>query len=180
MSKILIITGSSRKGGNSNSMAAAFAEAATAAGHEVTSIDATRLNLNGCHGCMGCYKTGKACAFDDDFNTIADDMLAADAWVFSFPVYWYSIPGQTKCILDNTFSFLVGGKDVKDKRLAVLSCCEERDMSVFDDAVKPFEKACALTGWELVGTVLVPGVNEVGDIASTDGCARAAELAARF
>ena len=180
MAKIVVITGSSRKSGNSNSMAKAFIEAAEAAGHEVNSFDATRMNLNGCHGCMTCFKTGKACSFDEDFNTIADDLLAADGWVFSFPIYWYTIPGQTKCILDNIFSFAVGGKSCKGKKVALLSCCEENDMTVFDHAVGPFERGGALMGWEMVGNVLVPGVNAVGDIANTDGCERAAALASKF
>lgn len=180
MSKIVVITGSSRKGGNSNSMAQAFIDAAIAVGHEVKSFDATRMNLNGCHGCMTCFKTGKACSFDDDFNMIADDLLAADGWVFSFPIYWYTMPGQTKCILDNIFSFAVGGKSCRGKKVALLACCEENDMTVFDHAVGPFERGGALMGWEFVGNVLVPGVAKVGDIANTDGCERAAALAEKF
>ena len=180
MAKIMVVKGSSRKGGNSNSMADAFIEAAKELGHEVTECNAANMNLNGCHGCMTCYKTGKACSFDDDFNTIADDLLAADAWVFAFPVYWYTIPGQTKCILDNLFSFAVGGKDTKGKKISVISCCEEDDMTVFEHAVGPFEKAAKLMGWELAGNVLVPAVNGVGDIQKTDGCAQAAELAKKF
>ena len=139
MSKIVVIKGSARKGGNSNSMADAFIEAAKGLGHEIVECNATKMNLNGCHGCMTCFKTGKACTHDDDFNTIADDLIEADGWVFSFPVYWYTMPGQTKCILDNIFSFAVGGKSCKGKKVALISCCEENDMTVFDHAVGPFE-----------------------------------------
>ena len=80
MSKIVVIKGSARKGGNSNSMADAFIEAAKGLGHEIVECNATKMNLNGCHGCMTCFKTGKACTHDDDFNTIADDLLEADGW----------------------------------------------------------------------------------------------------
>ena len=180
MSKIVVIKGSARQGGNSNSMADAFIEAAKKLGHEIVECNATKMNLNGCHGCMTCYKSGKACSHDDDFNTIADVLLSADGWVFSFPVYWYSIPGQTKCILDNLFSFAVGDKDTKGKKVGLISCCEENDRGVFDYAVGPFERSCALMGWDLVGKVLVPHVNNVGEIANTDGCERAAQFAAKF
>ena len=53
-------------------------------------------------------------------------------------------------------------------------------MTVFDHAVGPFERGGALMGWEFVGNVLVPGVGKVGEIANTDGCDRAAELAKQF
>ena len=56
--KILVLTGSARKGGNSNRMAQAFAEAAAAKGNEVKVIDTTKLKLNFCHACQTCYKTG--------------------------------------------------------------------------------------------------------------------------
>ena len=180
MSKIVVIKGSARKGGNSNSMADAFIGAARELGHEIVECNATQMTLTGCFGCMTCYKTGKACTHDDDFNSIADDLLAADGWVFAFPIYWYTMPGQTKCILDNIFSFAVGGKNCKGKKIALISCCEESDMTVFDHAVGPFERGGKLMGWDFVGNVLVPGVNNVGDIANTDGCARAAALAAQF
>ena len=98
--KILVLTGSARKDGNSNRMAHAFAEAAEAKGHAVKVIDTAKLKLNFCHACETCYKTGKPCSFDDDFNLIADDILAADALVFSSPVYWYSVPSQLKAVID--------------------------------------------------------------------------------
>ena len=44
--KILVLTGSARKDGNSNRMAQAFAEAAAAKGNEVKVIDTTKLKQN--------------------------------------------------------------------------------------------------------------------------------------
>ena len=89
--KIVVITGSPRKNGNSFAMTQAFIEAAEKKGHEVTRFDAAMKNVGGCRACETCFKTGKACSFDDDFNTIAPAILAADAVVFTMPVYWYSI-----------------------------------------------------------------------------------------
>ena len=64
--------------------------------------------MGGCRACETCFKTGKACSFDNDFNTIAPAILEADAVVFSMPVYWYSIPAQIKGVIDRLFSFVVG------------------------------------------------------------------------
>ena len=178
--KITVITGSPRKHGNSFAMTDAFIREAETLGHTVRRFDAAQMKIGGCRACQTCFKTGKACSFDDDFNKIADDLLEAEGWVFSFPIYWYSIPGQTKCIIDNIFSFFVGGKDFKGKKVALISCCQESDMTVFDGAVKPIERGAKLCKWDMVGNVLVPGVDAVGDIAKTDGCAQAAALADKF
>ena len=178
--KIVVITGSPRKNGNSFAMTDAFIKAAEAKGHTVTRFDAAMKDVGGCHACETCFKTGKACSFDDDFNTITSDILEADAVVFTMPVYWYSIPAQVKGVIDRLFSFVVGGKDIAGKECAMIVCCEEDDMSVMDGVRIPLERSAALLKWHMAGEVLVPGVLNVGDIEKTDGCAQAAALADKF
>lgn len=178
MSKnIVVITGSPRKNGNSFAMTDAFIQAAEAKGHTVTRFDAADRNLTGCRACETCFKTGKACSFDDDFNTIAPAILETDAVVFTMPVYWYSIPSQIKVVIDKLYSLVVGGKDYAGKECALIACCEEADMTVLDGVRVPMERTAALLKWTMVGEVMVPGVLNVGDIAKTDGIRRAAALA---
>ena len=178
--KIVVITGSPRKNGNSFAMVDAFIQAAKAKGHTVTRFDAADKNLAGCHACETCFKTGKACSFDDDFNTIAPAILEADAVVFATPVYWYSIPSQIKAVIDKLYSLVVGGKDYAGKECALIACCEEEDMTVLDGVRVPMERTAALLKWNMVGEVLVPGVLEAGAIDKTDGCKQAAALAEKI
>ena len=178
--KIVVITGSPRKGGNSFAMTDAFIAAAQAAGHSVERFDAAFMKIGGCHACETCFKTGKACSFDDDFNIIAASILTADAVVFTMPVYWYSLPSQIKGVIDRIYSFCVAGKDIAGKQCALIACCEEEDMTVLDGVRIPYERTIALLKWKSVGEVLVPGVLNRGDIQKTDGVARAAALAAKF
>ncbi len=179
--KIMVLTGSARRDGNSNRMARAFADAAGAKAHEVKVIDTAALKLNFCHACQTCYKTGKPCSFDDDFNTIADDILAADALVFSCPVYWYSVPSQIKAVMDKMFSFVIGEKaEFFGKECALICCCEEEDPTILDGVRIPFERTAALNKWTVAGEVLVLGVFSVGDIDKTDGIAQAEALAEKF
>ena len=178
--KIVVITGSPRKNGNSFAMTDAFIKSAEAKGHTVTRFDAAMKNVGGCRACETCFKTGKACSFDDDFNIVAPAVLEADAVVFTMPVYWYSIPAQIKGVIDRLFSFVVGGKDISGKECALITCCEEDDMSVMDGVRIPIERSAALMKWHMVGELLIPGVLNVGDIEKTDGCKQAAALAEKF
>ena len=178
--KIVVITASARVNGNSNRMAEAFIAAAEAKGNSVTRIDAAKLAIKPCRACNSCYKNGEACVFGDDFNTIAPAIEAADDIVFAMPVYWYSIPTSIKAVIDKLYAMVVGGKDIAGKDCAVISCCEEDDMSVFAGVSGPMKLTAALINWNMVGEVLVPGVNDVGDIEKTDGCAQAAALADKF
>ena len=178
--KIVVITGSPRKDGNSFAMTDAFIRAAEEKGHSVTRFDATQKNVGGCHACETCYKTGKPCSFDDDFNEIAPALLEADVVVFSMPVYWYSIPAQIKAVIDKMYSFCVAGKDIAGKECMLIACCEEDDQSVLDGVRIPIERTAALVKWHMAGEVLVPGVLNVGDIEKTDGCRQASALAEKL
>ena len=178
--KIVVITGSPRRGGNSFAMTDAFVKAAESKGHKVTRFDAAMMNIGGCHACETCYKTGKACSFDDDFNIIAPVILEADVIVFTMPVYWYSIPAQIKAVIDRIYSLVVGGKDIAGKECALIACCEEKDQTVLDGVRIPIERTAALNQWKMAGEVLIPGVLKIGDIDHTDGCAQSAALAEKI
>lgn len=174
--KIVVITGSPRKNGNSFAMTDAFIKEAKEKGHTVTRFDAAFEKLGGCHACTTCFKTGKACSFDDDFNKVAPSIKEADVIVFTTPVYWYSFPSQIKAVIDRIYSFCVAGVDIAGKECALITCCEEEDMSVMDGVRIPYERTAALLKWKSIGEVLIPGVLNVGDIEKTDGCKKAAAL----
>ena len=75
---------------------------------------------------------------------------------------------------------MVGGKEIAGKECALITCCEEDDLSVMDGVRIPLERSAALMKWKMVGEVLIPGVLNVGDINKTDGCAQAAALAEKI
>lgn len=177
---IVVITGSPRRQGNSFAMTGAFVKRAEELGHNVQRFDAALMNIGGCRACETCFKTGKACSFDDDFNQIASALLEADAVVYSMPVYWYSIPAQIKGVIDRIFSLVIGGKDIAGKKCALITCCEEHDPTVMNGVRIPIERSAALLKWTMAGEVLIPGVFAAGDIANTDGCRQAEELAEKL
>ncbi len=149
--KIAVITGNPRKNGNSFAMTEAFIAVAEKKGHSVTRFDAALKKIGGCHACETCFKTGKACSFNDDFNEIAPAIIKADSVVFTMPVYRCFIPAQIKGVIDRLFSLVVGGKDVVGKKCSLISCCEENDMTVFDGVKMPIERSAELLKWTMTG-----------------------------
>lgn len=178
--KIVVLTGSPRKNGNSFAMTDSFIKAAEEKGHSVIRFDTAMINVKGCIACENCFKNGKACIFDDDFNCIAEAIEEADDIIFTMPVYWYTIPAQLKAVIDKFFSFCTADKDVSGKGCGIIACCEEEDVSVLDGVKTPIERTAALLKWHMIGEVLVPGVYKCGDIDKTDGCVQAAALAERL
>lgn len=180
MSKLVVLTGSPRKKGNSNTMAAAFAEEAKRLGHTVQIIDSYQLHIEGCRDCRRCYATGKPCAFDDDFNRIAQDILEADGIVFAMPVYWYSIPAKLKAVIDKFLCYLTGKQPIGGKQWGMICCCTDTEPAVPEEVCRSLERSTSLLGWTNVGNVLMPGLANVGDVEQSDGCARAQALAKKF
>ena len=78
------------------------------------------------------------------------------------------------------YSFCVAGKEIAGKECAVITCCEENDLSVMDGVRIPIERTAALLKWNMIGEVLVPGVLNAGEIEKTDRCRQAAELAEKI
>jgi multimeric flavodoxin WrbA len=102
--KILGISASPRGKGNSYFLL----DLALQAAREVTpdaEIDIysfSKKNFGGCLHCYGCRRKGHegTCVIEDDFHDLAPRWVAADAIIYSVPVYHMSIPGQLKCFID--------------------------------------------------------------------------------
>lgn len=181
MKRIVVLTGSPRRNGNSSQLADSFIQAAEAAGSQVVRIDTAFLKVGGCRACDQCFKKpGQACAFDDDFNAIASALLGADIIVLVSPVYWYTFPAQLKAVIDKLYSFCLARKSFAGKQCALIACCEDTDKKTFDGVRFSFARSMELLQADVAGEVLVPGVLRPGDVAKTDGGAHAAALARKL
>ena len=103
MKKILIISASGRKGGNSDLLCDQFAKGAREAGHEVEKVRLAEKKIGYCLGCYACQKLHK-CVQKDDANDLVEKMLSADVIVLATPVYFYSMNAQLKALIDRTVS----------------------------------------------------------------------------
>ena len=103
MKKVLIISASPRKGGNSDLLCDEFARGATEAGHEVEKIRLAEKKIGYCVGCYAC-RTFQKCFQQDDANGILEKMLDADVIVLATPVYFYSMAAQLKTLIDRSVS----------------------------------------------------------------------------
>ncbi len=180
MSKITIITASPRKDSNSNQMALWFQEEAERIGAEVVTFDAIKLNLDGCHACNTCYKSGHACSFEHGFDPIAEAVLASETIVFAVPVYYFAMPGQAKNVLDHFYSFLVSGKDLGKKTILALGTSGQAvETDVFEGVRVILKKSASFVGWDYeelsFGNMNVPGA-----ILETDAEQKVKALAQKY
>ena len=180
MKKIVVITGSPRRGATEG-MADAFQAAAESKGFEIVRFNAAKLNVGGCKNCNACGKVaGRTCVFDDDFTAVSKAVLEAVGIVFATPLYWYSWPWQIKATLDRFYSFLVGGFDLSGKKAALIASCGESSPEAMDGLVFSFRKTIGLLKMTEAGTVLIPGLHEPAEYLATNAIEQTTELVAKF
>ncbi len=102
MKNVVIISSSPRKDGNSETLAKQFEKGAQASGNKVDFIALRDFNLGYCKACYVCEKNGK-CFQNDGMNEINEKLINADVIVFATPVYFYSMSGQLKVMIDRLF-----------------------------------------------------------------------------
>ena len=107
MKKVLIISSSPRSGGNSDTLCDEFLKGAEAAGNVVEKISLRKKKINYCTGCGFCYEH-KTCTQKDDMAEILDKMISSDVIVFASPIYFYTMCGQLKTMIDRSEERRVG------------------------------------------------------------------------
>ncbi len=138
---ILIINGSPKKTkSNTYRLASAFIEGITSNSTEYCSIEEINvydLDINPCLGCFACWnKTPGQCVWKDDMPAILEKMLWADITIWSFPLYYFNVPGKLKLLIDRQLPFALpfmdkkaenGGHpsryDMSQKRHVLISTC---------------------------------------------------------
>ncbi len=103
MKKVLIISSSPRKNGNSQALCVQFAAGAEAAGNQVQLIRLAEKKIGFCYACDGCMRNGGTCVQKDDMAEILRLFQKADVLVFATPIYFYGITAQMKTFIDRTY-----------------------------------------------------------------------------
>lgn len=174
--KILVISGSPKKNGNTAALVEWFAQGARSKGARVEIVHAAHLKYKaiGCTSCRLCQKQKEyECVIDDGASAVLKKMAGADVIVFATPLYFYSASAQLKVIIDRMFALFKWDNAVdtftsplKGKALALIASAYE------DIGLKAVEKPFALTA-DYIGmkfkSLLVPNAGESGEIRKQAG-----------
>lgn len=162
MKKVLILSGSPRKGGNSDILCDEFAKGAIEAGNEVEKVRVTEKRIAPCTGCYYCRTHGGECAFHDDMGELLQKIIDCDVLVLSSPVYFYSICAQLKAVIDRT---VARWTEIANKELYYIATAAEEDEDTLDITLACFHGfAMCIDGYEEKGTLYGKGVYEKGDV----------------
>lgn len=160
--KVLILSASPRKGGNSDLLCDQFLQGATEAGHEAEKIFLRDKKINHCLACGACQSNGGKCVQKDDMAGILDKMTAADVIVMASPVYFYSMNGQLKTLIDRTYARYTR---ITDKELYFIMAAATGSKQALERTVEGFRGfTSCLNGAKEKGIIYGTGAWKAGDI----------------
>lgn len=161
MKKVLILSGSPRKNGNSDMLCDEFMKGAIESGHEVEKIRIAEKQIGYCRACYACRGSG-ICVLKDDMAEILQKMIDADVLVLASPIYFYSIDAQLKALIDRTVARWL---EVKDKELYYIVTAADEALASADTTLSCFRGyAECIEGAREMGIVYGMGTYEKGEI----------------
>ena len=163
--KILVLSSSFRKGGNSDTLCDQFVKGAVEAGHQVEKIFINDKKIGYCRACYYCRDNSGMCVLKDDMAEVLQKMIDADVIVLASPVYFYSISAQLKAVIDRTVARWL---EVKNKEFYYIVTMADEVHSSADTTLACFRGyADCVEGAAEKGVIIGSGVYEPGKVKNT-------------
>lgn len=112
--KILGISCSPRKQGNTVTLLSKVLDGARQEGGETELYSVADKTIEPCQGCRTCWETGQ-CRTQDDMQDLYNKLMEANGIVFGTPIYFYSMTSQAKAIMDRTMALNRPGRMLANK-----------------------------------------------------------------
>ena len=175
---ILILSGSPRKGGNTDLLVDAFVKGASPK-HQVEVVSVHDYKINPCIGCNSCFaREDHACCQKDDMQIVYEKISKAEMLVIASPVYFYGLSAQLKAVIDRFHNPIRDTFHIH--KMALLLVGAASLPALFDGIVAQYELCLKFFKLEDMGRVLVRGVKDKGDVKNGDSLKQAFELGQRI
>lgn len=165
--KVLIISSSPVKEGNSDTLANEFARGAESSGNSVEKVSLRDKKINYCLSCGLCRKNDYTeCSQKDDMGELLDKLIDSDVIVFATPVYFYAMCAQMKTFIDRCCAKYT---KIKNKEFYYIITAADSNPQALERTVEEFRGFLDCTEYpEEKGILYAAGVWLKGDVNNTD------------
>jgi multimeric flavodoxin WrbA len=170
---VLVLSSSPRKNGNSDLLCDQVIKGAQESGHQAEKISLREKKINYCTGCGTCFNT-KKCSQKDDMTEVLEKMIAADVIVMATPVYFYTMCGQMKTMIDRTCARYT---QISNKEFYFIVTAADGNRNAMERTIEQFRGfTYCLDGAKEKGIVYGTGAWHKGDIKKTAALKQAYEI----
>lgn len=129
--KVLAVSASPRKDGNSDVLCDQFLKGAAESGYETCKIRLAEKNISPCDACYGC-REDHLCIKNDDMAEIMRQLVDADVIALATPVYFYCMDAQMKMMIDRC---LPRYREITHKKLYFIITAADPQHSAADETL---------------------------------------------
>ena len=172
MNKVLGISGSPRRNGNTELLLKELLNGAEASGLEVELVILDELSISPCTSCDSCQKDGQ-CVINDDMQLMYGKLLETDYVVFASPVYFKGVSAQMKALIDRCQALWSRKYILKQKLVSpdrpgrkgyFISTSGSVGNNIFSGAIMTIRSIFHVLDIEYKGELLFEGMEKKGDI----------------
>lgn len=181
--KIIGISGSPRKGSNTDIIVGKVLEGAASKGAETEMVSITDLKLAYCTGCMQCRADGNCRLTEelvnDDLPPLLEMIERADGIVLGSPVYGMHLPGRFKNMFDRLVSQMVitltpegpsyACRIPGKRNSVVIATCGNRDSTMAASTLEFLKRSAAIfsNGGRIISEITVSGMMMPAQLTAT-------------
>ena len=172
--KILAISGSPRKNGNTDYLLDCFLRSANARKIDLNILYLRDLDINPCNGCEKCRKDGICTNFSDDMQGIYPLILESSGLIIGSPTHNYNVPALIKSFIDRLYCFYdftddrprrYSSKLANQGRQAIIfGIGEQETMEEFGFTLEAIEMPLKALGYNTMFKLPVLGIFDKGAI----------------
>lgn len=172
--KVLVLSSTPRRGGNSDLLCDQFTMGAQQAGHHAEKIFLKDKKINYCTGCGTCLNGGKRCPQKDDMAEVLEKMIATDVIVMATPVYFYTMSAQMKTLIDRTCSRYT---EIINKEFYFIVTAADSSKRAMERTLEGFRGfTSCINGAKEKGIIYGTGAWNIGDIKKSEAMKQAYEM----
>ena len=169
--RLLGVTGSPRRGGNTDILLAGLMRGAKEQGAITKTIILHDLEIAACHHCDYCYQAG-LCHISDDMQMVYDELAYADRIIMVSPVQFMSVTGEMKIMIDRCQAIwarkyilnIAPLEPVKDRQGFFISVGARKADKLFEPSLAVIKSFFHVMNVRYAGGLLIPGIDEKGGI----------------
>ncbi len=165
--KVLAISSSPRKGGNSDVLCDRFLKGAEEAGYQTAKIRLAEKNISPCNACCNCQpccggKKDHTCVQEDDMAEILQQLVEAEVIVLATPVYFYCMDARMKTMIDRCYARY---REMTGKKLYFIVTAADPQHEAAQEALAGLRGFLrCLPDAEECGVIYGTGAWDIGDI----------------
>ena len=172
---ILAISGSPRRGGNSDILMERILAGGTASGLKGEAVYLRRLNYRPCIACEKCREAKKCVGLDDDMQTLYPKIEAAKGLILVSPTHFYTVSAMMKAFIDRLYCYFDFDEPrpgpwksrlAKMRKSAVIGAvCEQNDPRDMGCTLEVMQQSLDALGFRLAGQMAVLATFDKGKVA---------------